>query len=166
MLSPTNSGAEISSLQSMKRLAWPCNSMDRDAASCRLFLDRGVKHSQLQDNTKEATTFTVTFSMDQSPLDMLVQIVRAGRTDAVLLKEPWPEHTRHVTSENGWATTTTLLQLTATLDNVLIPDPTRTNVWDMASINASEATLTAVKAALPHVVLFFIPTKDVVLAAR
>ena len=32
-----------------------------------------------------------------------------------------PEHTHHVTSENGWATTTTLLQLTATLENVLNP---------------------------------------------
>ena len=36
-------------------------------------------------NTKEATTFTVAFSMDRGPLDMLVQIVQAGKTDAVLL---------------------------------------------------------------------------------
>ena len=49
---------------------------------------------------------------------MLVQIVHTGRTDAVLPEQPWPERTHHVTSENGWATTTTILQLTATLDNV------------------------------------------------
>ena len=53
--------------------------------------------------------------MDRGPLDMLVQIVHAGKTDAVLPEQPWPELTHHVTSENGWATTTTILQLAATL---------------------------------------------------
>ena len=54
--------------------------------------DRGVKHAQLWGNIKEATTFTVAFSMDHGPLDML--IVQADKTDAVL-----PEvHTHHVTS--------------------------------------------------------------------
>ena len=62
---------------------------------------------------------TVAFSMDSGPLDMLVQIVHAGKTDVVLPAQPWPERTHHVTSENGWATTTTILQVTATLDNVL-----------------------------------------------
>ena len=33
---------------------------------------RSVKQAQLQGNTKEATTFTIAFSMDRGPLDMLV----------------------------------------------------------------------------------------------
>ena len=49
----------------------------------------------------EATTFTMAFSMDRGPLDMLVQIVHAGKTDAVLPEQPWPEHTRHVTERLG-----------------------------------------------------------------
>ena len=57
----------------------------------------GVKQAQLQGNTREATTFTVAFSMGRGPLDMLVQIVHAGKTDAVLPEEPWPERTHHVT---------------------------------------------------------------------
>ena len=112
---------------------------------------RGVKQAQLQGNTKEATTFTIAFSMDRG--------VHAGKTDAVLPEQPWPEHTHHVTSENGWATTTTILQLAATLDNVLNPSKegqTWILVWDMASIHASEATLAAMKAAFPHIVLCFI----------
>ena len=87
---------------------------------------RGVKQAQLQGNTKEATTFTVAFSMDRGPLYMLVQIVQAGKTDA--------------------ATTTTLLQLTSTLDKVLNPSregQAWIHLWDMASIHASEATLAA-----------------------
>ena len=99
-----------------------------DETSCRLLPvhhtgwgHRGKKQAQLQGNTKEATTFTVAFSMDRGPLDMLVQIVHAGKTDAVLPEKPWRERTHHVTSENGWATTTTILQLAAALDNVLNP---------------------------------------------
>ena len=67
-----------------------------------------MKQAHLQENTREATTFTVALSMDRGPLDMQVQIVHAGKTDAVLLEQPWLEHTHHVTSENGWATTTTI----------------------------------------------------------
>ena len=100
-----------------------------DETSCRLLPvhqigwgRRGVKQAQMQGNTKEATTFTVAFGMDRGPLDMLVQIVHAGKTDAVLPEKPWPERTRHVTSENGWATTTTLLQLAAALDDVMNPN--------------------------------------------
>ena len=54
-----------------------------DEPSCRLPVQqvgwgrRGVKQAQLQGNAKEATTFTVAFSMDRGPLDMLVQIVHA-----------------------------------------------------------------------------------------
>ena len=50
-----------------------------------------------------------------------MQIVQAGKTDAVLLEQPWAERTHHVTSAKGWATTTTLLQLTSALDDVLNP---------------------------------------------
>ena len=71
------------------------------------------KQAQPQGNAKEATTFTVAFSMDRGLLDMLVHIVQA--------EQPWPERTHHVTSENGWASTTTILQLTATLDDVMKP---------------------------------------------
>ena len=141
-----------------------------DETSCRLLPvhqtgwdRRGVKQAQIQGNTKEATTFTVAFSMDRGPLDMLVQIVHAGKTDAVLPEQPWPERTHHVTSENGWATTTTLLQLIATLDGVLNPGREGQSwilLWDMASIHASEATLAAMKAAFPHVVLCFLPPQS------
>ena len=103
----------------------------------------GVKQAQLHGNAQEATTLTVAFSMDRGPLDLLVQIVQAGRT--VLPEQPRPERTQHVTSENGWATTT-LLQLTATLDNVL--NPSREGqafilLWDMAFIHAIDRTLAA-----------------------
>ena len=101
---------------------------------------RGVKQAQLQGNTREATTFTVAFRMDRGPLEMLVQIVHAGKTDAVLLEQPWPERTHHVTSENCWATTTTILQLAATLDDVMNPSKEGQSwsiLWDMASIQAS-----------------------------
>ena len=85
---------------------------------------------------------------------MLVQVVHSGKTDAVLPEEPWPEHTHHVTSENGWATTTTILQLAATLDDVMNKEgQSWILLWDMASIHASETTLAAKKAAFPHVVL-------------
>ena len=62
---------------------------------------------------------TVAFSKDRAPLDMLVQIVHTGKTDAVLLAQPWPERTHHV--KNGCANTTTILQLAATLDDVMNP---------------------------------------------
>ena len=94
---------------------------------------------------------------------MLVQVVLAGKTDAVLPEQPWPERTHHVTSENGWATTTTLLQLAATLDNVLNPGREGQSwilLWDMASIHASEATLAAMRAAFPHIVLAFLPPRS------
>ena len=55
----------------------------------------------------------------RGPLAILVQIVNAGRTDAALPEKSWPEHTHHVPSENGWVTTTTILKLAATLDDVL-----------------------------------------------
>ena len=141
-----------------------------DETSCRLLPVHqtgwgrcGVKQAQLQGNTKEATTFTIAFSMDRGPLDMLVQIVHAGKTDTVLPEQPWPEHTRHVISDNGWATTTTILQLAAALDNVLNPGREGQSwilLWDMASIHASEATLAAMKAAYPHVVLCFLPPQS------
>ena len=124
---------------------------------------RGKKQAQLQGNTKEATTFTVAFSMDRGPLDMLVQIVHAGKTAAVLPEKPWPERTRHVISENGWATTATIMQLAAALDDVLNPGWEGRPwilLWDMASVHASEATLTAMKATFPHVVLCFLPPQS------
>ena len=52
------------------------------------------------------------FSMDRGPLEMLVQIVHASTTDAILREQPWPEHIHHVTSENGWANTTMIPQWT------------------------------------------------------
>ena len=141
-----------------------------DETSCRLLPvhqtgwgRRGKKQDQMQGNTKEATTFTVAFSMDRGPLDMLVQIVHAGETGAVLPEQPWPERTHHVTSENGWATTTTILQLAAALDNVLYPGREGQSwilLWDMASIHASEATLAAMRATFPHVVLCFLPPQS------
>ena len=73
------------------------------------------------------------------PLDVLVQIVHQGKTDAVLPEQPWPERTHHVTSENGWATTTTILQLAAILDDMLNPikeGQAWILLWDMASIHA------------------------------
>ena len=86
--------------------------------------------------------------------------MHAGKTDAVLPEKPWPLHTHHVTSENGWANTTTLLQLAATLDDVLNPSKEGQAwiiLWNMASIHASEATLAAMKATVPRVVLYLHP---------
>ena len=141
-----------------------------DETSCRLLPvhqtgwgRRGVKQAQLQGNTKEAATFTVAFSMDRGPLDMLVQIVHAGKTDAVLPERLWLERIHHVTSESGWATTTTILQLAAALDGMLNPGREGQSwilLWDMASIHASEATLTAMRATFPHVVLCFLPPQS------
>ena len=91
--------------------------------------------------------------MDRGPLDMLVQIVHAAKTDAVLPEQPWLEHTHHVTSEKGRAAATTILQLTTTLDDVVNTGKEGQAwilLWDKASIHASEATLAAI-------VLCFIP---------
>ena len=93
-------------------------------------------------------------------LDMLLEIVHANRRR--LAELPWPEHTHHVTSENGWARTTTILQLAATLDNVLNPSKEGQSwipLWDMASSHASEATLKELRAACPHVVQCFLPQR-------
>ena len=89
------------------------------------------------------------FSMDRGPLDMLMQMVHAGKTDAVLPEQPRLERTHHVTSQNGWAiTATTILQFIATLDTVLNPSKEGHAwilLWDTASIHASEGTMTAMK---------------------
>ena len=79
---------------------------------------RDVTKAQLQGNAMEAMTFTVAFSMDRGPVDMLVQIVQAGQTPSCRSSPGWSALT---TTRPGkaWATTTKLLQLTATLDNVL-----------------------------------------------
>ena len=144
-----------------------------DETSCR-FLSvhqigwgrRGVKQAQLQGNTEEATTFTVAFSMDPGPLDMLAQIVRSGKTDGF-----GTEHTHHVTSETGWATTTMMLPLPSALDEVL--NASREGqawifLWDMASIRASEATVAALnEGCSPSCLALRHPTtKHVVFAAR
>ena len=83
-----------------------------------------------------------------------------ARQTPVLPEKPWPEHTRHVTSENGWAMTTTILQLAATLDDVMNPSKEGQSwilLWDTASNHASEGTMAAMKAKFPHIVLCFIP---------
>ena len=59
--------------------------------------DRGVKQAQLWGNTKEATTFTVAFSLDRGPLDMLIE--QAVKTDAVLPEEA--HSPRHVGERLG-----------------------------------------------------------------
>ena len=112
---------------------------------------RGTKQAQLQGNTKEATTFTVAFSMDRGPLDMLVQVVHAGKTDAVLPEQPWPERTHHVTCSSlpPWIT----CSIQAEGQSWIL-------LWNMASIHASEATLTAMRATFPHVVLCFLPPQS------
>ena len=120
-------------------------------------------------NTKEATTFTVAFSMDRGPLDMLVQIVHAGNTDAVLPEQPWSEHTHHVTSVNGWEKTTTILELTSALDDVLNPGREGQAwilLWDMTSIHASEANMTAMRATFSHVMLCFLPSHSTLWRGR
>ena len=107
---------------------------------------RGVKQTQLQG--------TVASSMVRGALDA------NRKTDAVLPAQPWPPRTHHVTSENGWAATTTLLQLTAALHDVMNPSKEGQSwalFWDMASTHASEATMAAMRVTFPHVVLCFIP---------
>ena len=75
---------------------------------------------------------------------------RARRTPSCR-SSPGPERTRHVTSVNGWATTTTLLQLTSALDDVMNLGKEVQSwilLWDMASIHASEGTVTAMRRSL------------------
>ena len=63
-----------------------------DETSCRLLLSvrqigRGPPRRQEGSGAgqrKRTTSFTIAYSMDCGPLDMLVQIVHAGKTDAVL----------------------------------------------------------------------------------
>ena len=91
--------------------------------------------------------------MDRGALDMLVQIVHAGKTHAVLPEQPWQS-----TVIMSRQTTTTILQLTTALDDVLNPGKEGQAwilLWDMASTHASADTLTAMKAAAQHVVLVF-----------
>ena len=106
---------EVSTHRLFIKLCWLMDkhavSADRvvniDETSCRLLPvhqtgwgRRGVKQAQIQ---KEATTFTVAFSMDRGPLDMLMQMVHAGKTDAVLPEQPRLEaHSpRHVAERLG-----------------------------------------------------------------
>ena len=104
----------------------PCREHRRGppAASSRCIKPDGAARrqtSQLQGNTREATTFTVAFSMDRGPAGH-AGADRARRQDRRLScpsSPGWRSRTHHVTSENGWATTTTLLQLVATLDHVM-----------------------------------------------
>ena len=87
--------------------------------------------------------------------------VHASKRDAVLLEQPWPETTLATSRQKtAGPATTTILQLAATLDDVLNPSKEGQAwilLWDMTSIHASEATLAAMKAKFPHVVLCFIP---------
>ena len=115
-------------------------------------------------NTRELTTFTAAFNMDRGPSDMLVPIAarwqyRRRLAGGTLGGAHVP---RHIGERLG-TTTTTLLQLTATLDDVMNPGMERqswTLLWDMPSIHASEATLAAMMAAFLHVVLCFIPPRS------
>ena len=140
-----------------------------DETSCRLLPvhqigwgRRGFKQAQLQGNTREATTFTVAFSMDRGPQDSLVQHTRAGQTPSCR-------------SSPGRGALTTTRPRTAgprrrrscssrpPLDDVLNPSREGQSwillLWDMANIHASEATMTATKATFPHVVLCLIPPR-------
>ena len=79
-------------------------------------------HAQLQGKTRVATTFAVALSMDRGPLDTVVHIVHAGKTRAVLPAEPFPPQSLHTTSEKGWATTSTIVDLAASRDHVMNPE--------------------------------------------
>ena len=113
--------------------------VNNDETSCRLlpvhrigWCRRCVKQAQLQGNTRGATTFTVALSMDRGALNMLVQIVHAGKRDAVLPAQPWPPH--------------------ATL-NVMNPGKEGQSwilLCNVASIHTSAGTLAAMEASLPH----------------
>ena len=140
-----------------------------DETSCRLLPvhqigwgRRGVKRAQLHGNTREATTFTVAFSMDRARLDMLVQIVhgqdRRRLAGAALAGAHSPLHIRE-----RLGTTTTMMQLTAALDDVMNlgkEGQAWILLWDMASIHSSEATRAAMQATFPHIVLYFIPPRS------
>ena len=73
-----------------------------DETSCRLLPvhqigwgRRGVKQAQLQGNTKEATTFTIAFSINRGPLDMHDPTARGhiGRRDEPKQRKTWPAPT-------------------------------------------------------------------------
>ena len=65
----------------------------------------------------------------------------AGKTDAVLPEQPWPEHTHRVTSENGWA------------PRRAEPEQGRTSV----DPSLGRGITIAMKATFLHVVLCFLP---------
>ena len=99
-------------------------------------------------------------SMNRGSRDLLVQMLHANMTDVVFSEQFWSERTRHVTSENDWTTTFTILQLTATLNDVVNPSKGGQGIillWDIiALIHVSEVLLTA----LPHVALCFISSRS------
>ena len=74
-----------------------------DETSCRLLpVDQtGRETGPAARQHKEATTFTIAFSMDRGPLYMLVEIVHAGKTDAVLPEQPRARSSRHVRERLG-----------------------------------------------------------------
>ena len=146
-----------------------------DETSCRLLPvhqtgwdHRGVKQAQLQGNTKEATTFTIAFSMDRGPLDWCRSCTRArqtpfcpsspGRSAPTTSSQTTagPRPPRSCSSRPPWIT----CSIQAKRGN------RGSSSGDMASIHASEATLEAMRATFPHVVLCFPPaTQHVVPAA-
>ena len=81
----------------------------------------------------------------------LVQIVHAGKTESVWPEQPWPERTHHATSENGSANTTTILQLTIALDDVLNlgkEGQAWIFLWKMTTLTAMTATFLSRRALL------------------
>ena len=119
-----------------------------DETSCR------VLPAHLQGNTKEATTFTIAFSMDRGPRTRARQTPSCRRS---------PGRSALATSHRRTATTTTILQFAASLDDVINPSKEGQSwilLWDMASIHASEGTMTAMKEKFPHVVLCFLPPRS------
>ena len=132
----------------------------REETSCRLlpvhqigWCRRGVKQAQPQGNTREATTFTAAFSMDRGPLDMLVQIVQVGKTLSCRRNSGrctlFTSHRRTAgqrrrTCSSRPHSTTFLNPSNEGLSWILL--------WD--------CTMTAMKAAFPHVVLCFIPPRS------
>ena len=100
------------------------------------------------------------FSMDRGPLDMLVQIVQAGKTDARLARAALagahsPRHIRERlgNDDHDPAADSHIGQRAEHGQEWNL-------LWNMASIHASVDTMTAMRVTFPHVVLCFLPPQS------
>ena len=122
--------------------------IDEGAVYCRCKRSAGAVEARHKRSSKakseEATSLTAAFGVDRDPLEMLLQILHAEKTTAVLPQEPFPPHSLRTFSENGSAISSTTVELAIASDGVINPaghSRAWILLWEMASVHASEVTL-------------------------